>query len=129
MAHVWKKYILRQTFADYLPHAIVWRQKEQFSDGVGYRWIDALQEHATAKITEQQFTARAKDFPQKTPRTKEEYLYRQIYAQFFAEHTLNCVPHEPSIACSSAAALKWDKRFADNADPSGRAVRDLFHDA
>lgn len=121
-----EKHILRQTFADYLPHAIVWRQKEQFSDGVGYSWINALQEHAATKISTQQFAARAQDFPKKTPRTKEEYLYREIYAKFFAEHTLDCVPHEASIACSSAAALAWDKRFADHADPSGRAMRDLF---
>ena len=124
-----EKHLLRQTFADYLPHAIVWRQKEQFSDGVGYRWIEALQEHAATEISAQQFAARDQDFPQKTPQTKEEYLYRQIYAQFFAEHTLDCVPHEPSIACSSAAALAWDARFAEHADPSGRAVRDLFHNA
>ncbi len=124
-----EKHILRQAFIDYLPHAIVWRQKEQFSDGVGYRWIEALQEHAAAKISEQQFAARDQAFPQKTPRTKEEYLYRQIYAQFFAEHTLDCVPHELSIACSSAVALEWDERFAARADPSGRAVRDLFHNA
>ena len=124
-----EKHILRQTFADYLPHAIVWRQKEQFSDGVGYLWIDALQEHAATKVSDQQFAARAQDFPCKTPRTKEEYLYRQIYAQFFAEHTLDCVPHELSIACSSAAALKWDKRFADHADPSGRAMRELLSNA
>ena len=120
-----EKHVLRQVFTDYLPHKIIWRQKEQFSDGVGYLWIDTLQQFAAEKISDQQFTARAERFPEKTPRTKEEYLYRQTYAKFFGDHTLNCVPHEASIACSSAAALQWDKRFADHADPSGRAIRDL----
>ncbi len=123
-----EKHVLRQAFAAYLPHAIVWRQKEQFSDGVGYRWIDALQAHAEKEINDQQFAARAQDFPRKTPRTKEEYLYRQLYAQSFATHTLDCVPHEKSIACSSAAALEWDQRFATKADPSGRAMRDMLSD-
>lgn len=117
-----EKYILRNAFDGYLPKEVLWRQKEQFSDGVGYGWIDSLKRHAEHEITDAMMRGVAERFPVKTPETKEAYLYRQIFEQHFPSATaVNCVPFERSVACSTAIALEWDAAFKV-ADPSGRAV-------
>ncbi|MFC5568513.1 asparagine synthase B [Lysobacter yangpyeongensis] len=118
-----EKAILREAFAGCLPEAILWRQKEQFSDGVGYGWIDGLKAHAEAQVSDRVFAAAASRFPVNPPQSKEAYLYRHLFEQFFpgpaCAHT---VPGGKSIACSSPAAIAWDTAFAGRADPSGRAV-------
>jgi asparagine synthase (glutamine-hydrolysing) len=118
-----EKAVLREAFAGTLPDAILWRQKEQFSDGVGYGWIDGLKAHAEQAIGDREFAAAAMRFPLNTPATKEAYLYRRIFERFFpGEACAATVPGDKSIACSSPAALAWDPAFAGAADPSGRAV-------
>lgn len=124
-----EKYILRMAFKDYLPAEILWRQKEQFSDGVGYAWIDTLQKYASECVSDDMFGKRNYRFPQKTPETKESYLYREIFTRFFPPSSLACVAHEKSIACSSAHALRWDATFARHADPSGRAIQGVHRRA
>lgn len=125
-----EKWILRKAFEDYLPKEIAWRQKEQFSDGVGYSWIDTLKKMTEERISDQQFASRAKRFPVNTPATKEEYYYRSIFAQFFPSETAaKTVPHEASIACSTAKALEWDAAFKNMNEPSGRAVLGVHQDA
>jgi asparagine synthase (glutamine-hydrolysing) len=125
-----EKNILRQTFQGYLPEKILWRQKEQFSDGVGYSWINSLKEYANHEISDQKLATAKYKFPDKTPQTKEEYLYRQIFESHFpSQAALDTVPFEPSIACSTATALRWDKTFQAMADPSGRAVRSVHKDS
>ncbi len=119
-----EKHILREAFAGLLPDAILWRQKEQFSDGVGYAWIDGLRAHAEREISDELLARARYRFPKNTPRTKEAYYYRQIFEQHFpGDEAAACVPEGPSIACSSPVAIAWEKSFAENADPSGRAVR------
>jgi len=118
-----EKAILREAFEGYLPDEILWRQKEQFSDGVGYGWIDGLKAHAQAQISDRVFAAAASRFPVNPPQTKEAYLYRHIFEQFFpGVACAQTVPGGKSIACSSPAAIAWDAAFAAMADPSGRAV-------
>ena len=118
-----EKAILREAFDGYLPDEILWRQKEQFSDGVGYGWIDGLKAHAEAQISDRVFAASASRFPVNPPQTKEAYLYRHIFEQFFpGVACAQTVPGGKSIACSSPAAIAWDAAFAKMADPSGRAV-------
>ena len=118
-----EKAILREAFEGYLPDEILWRQKEQFSDGVGYGWIDGLKAHAEAQISDRVFAASASRFPVNPPQTKEAYLYRHIFEQFFpGVACAQTVPGGKSIACSSPAAIAWDAAFAKMADPSGRAV-------
>lgn len=118
-----EKYILRKAFEDYLPEEIAWRQKEQFSDGVGYSWIDSLSQLADRCVTDEQMNEVNKRFPISPPLSKEEYLYRTIYSEHFPSDSASlCVPSIPSIACSTPVALAWDKAFRENADPSGRAV-------
>jgi len=118
-----EKWILRQAFQDMLPPEIAWRQKEQFSDGVGYSWIDTLKEMTAREVTDAQFAQAALRFPVNTPATKEEYYYRSIFAGFFpSESAAACVPHEASVACSTAKALEWDAAFKSLNEPSGRAV-------
>ncbi|MCR5289102.1 MAG: asparagine synthase B [Treponema sp.] len=118
-----EKWILRKAFEDYLPKEIVWRQKEQFSDGVGYSWIDTLKQVTEQKVSDAQFAARAKRFPINTPVTKEEYYYRSVYSTFFPSETAaQTVPHEASVACSTAKALEWDAAWKSMDEPSGRAV-------
>jgi asparagine synthase (glutamine-hydrolysing) len=118
-----EKAVLREAFAGVLPDEILWRQKEQFSDGVGYGWIDGLKAHAEQAIGDREFAAAAMRFPLNTPATKEAYLYRRIFERFFpGEACAATVPGGKSIACSSPAALAWDPAFAKAADPSGRAV-------
>src|SRR5688572_19257209 len=118
-----EKSILREAFAGYLPDAILWRQKEQFSDGVGYGWIDGLKAHAQQQVSDRVFAAAASRFPVNPPQTREAYLYRHIFEQFFpGAACARTVPGGKTIACSSPAAIAWDEAFAAAADPSGRAV-------
>ncbi len=121
-----EKYPLRQAFVGTIPDEVLWRQKEQFSDGVGYSWIDGIKAHAEREITDAMLRGAAERFPVKTPETKEAYLYRQLFEHHFPSATaVNCVPWERSVACSTETALRWDAAFAGMADPSGRAVRDV----
>ena len=125
-----EKHILRECFEHYLPESIAWRQKEQFSDGVGYNWIDTLKEVAEEKVTEQQLATAAYRFPYNTPTTKEGYVYREIFDELFPlPSAAECVPGGPSVACSSAKAIEWDESFKNCADPSGRAVKAVHNDA
>jgi asparagine synthase (glutamine-hydrolysing) len=125
-----EKHILRKAFEGYLPEEILWRQKEQFSDGVGYSWIDSLKDFAEKEVTDKQLADARYRFPLKTPNTKESYLYRQIFESHFPSQTaIDTVPFDPSIACSTSKALEWDKAFRESADPSGRAVKNVHKDS
>ncbi|GAB5367348.1 hypothetical protein AAMO2058_001222600 [Amorphochlora amoebiformis] len=128
-----EKWIIRAAFDDekdpYLPKEVLFRQKEQFSDGVGYSWIDGLKEFAEEKVNEQQMTHAQNRFPHNTPPTKEAYWYRSIFDTFFPDPAHLTVPGGPSIACSTPAAIEWDKSFKDNADPSGRAISGVHDEA
>ncbi|KKD59404.1 asparagine synthetase B [Grimontia sp. AD028] len=125
-----EKHILRECFEHYLPDSIAWRQKEQFSDGVGYGWIDTLRAVAEEKITDQQMESASFRFPYNTPQTKEAYVYREIFEELFPlPSAAECVPGGPSIACSSAKAIEWDESFKNSADPSGRAVAAVHNEA
>lgn len=124
-----EKYPLRRAFEGYLPDEVLWRQKEQFSDGVGYAWIDALKATAERQVTDGMLHGAAERFPVKTPETKEAYLYRQLFEAHFPSATaVACVPFERSVACSTATALAWDAAFQNAADPSGRAVADVHRE-
>lgn len=121
--HPMEKWIVRKAFEDYLPESVAWRQKEQFSDGVGYSWIDQLRAIASEQVSDEEFERAAERFPINTPMTKEEYCYRRIYEEHFpSESAAKCVPSLPSVACSTPIALEWDAAFKKMADPSGRAV-------
>ncbi|MFE3293844.1 asparagine synthase B [Rhodococcus sp. NPDC059234] len=125
-----EKAVLREAFDGALPEQILWRQKEQFSDGVGYGWIDGLKDHAAAVVSDAEFADAAEVFPHNTPATKEAYLYRRIFAQHFpGPASAATVPGGKSIACSTSAALEWDPQFAAMADPSGRAVQGVHEQA
>lgn len=125
-----EKHILRECFEHYLPDSIAWRQKEQFSDGVGYDWIDTLKTTAEAKVTDKQMETAQFRFPYNTPTTKEGYAYREIFEELFPlESAAECVPGGPSVACSSAKAIEWDESFQNCVDPSGRAVQAVHNDA
>lgn len=118
-----EKYILRECFESYLPASVAWRQKEQFSDGVGYSWIDTLKETANQQISDQMLANAHFRFPYNTPNSKEGYLYREIFEELFpVPSAAACVPGGPSVACSSAKAIEWDESFKKMDDPSGRAV-------
>jgi asparagine synthase (glutamine-hydrolysing) len=118
-----EKHILRECFESYLPHSVAWRQKEQFSDGVGYSWIDTLKEKAAEQVTDQQMETAHFRFAYNTPSSKEGYLYREIFETLFPlPSAAECVPGGPSVACSSAKAIEWDESFKNMDDPSGRAV-------
>ena len=125
-----EKYILRKTFQDYLPESVAWRQKEQFSDGVGYNWIDSLREMAEKKVSDKQMMHASERFPINPPMSKEESWYRTMFEEHFpsasAAHT---VPSVPSVACSTAVALEWDASFKNRVDPSGRAVKAVHAEA
>ncbi|HEX2090924.1 MAG TPA: asparagine synthase B, partial [Longimicrobiaceae bacterium] len=119
-----EKHLLREAFADALPPSIAWRQKEQFSDGVGYGWIDSLRAHAEAQVSDQEMASARYRFPHNTPATREAYLYRSLFAEHFPlDSAAECVPGGPSVACSTPEALAWDASLAAVTDPSGRAVR------
>ncbi|WP_024869761.1 asparagine synthase B [Pseudoxanthomonas suwonensis] len=125
-----EKGVLRQAFDGYLPPEILWRQKEQFSDGVGYGWIDGLKVHAEAQVSDRELAAADKRFPVNPPQTKEAYFYRSIFERFYpTPAAAETVPGGKSIACSSPAAIAWDASFAKMADPSGRAVAGVHEQA
>ncbi|WP_339057261.1 asparagine synthase B [Candidatus Regiella endosymbiont of Tuberolachnus salignus] len=118
-----EKQVLRESFSSYLPASVAWRQKEQFSDGVGYSWIDSLKEIAEKQISDQDLAQSAVRFPYNPPSSKEGYWYRTIFAELFPlESAAECVPGGPSVACSSATAIEWDESFKNKDDPSGRTV-------
>jgi len=124
-----EKWVIRKAFEDYLPDEVVWRQKEQFSDGVGYSWIDSLKELTEKAVSDAQMESAKYRYPVNTPMSKEEYYYRTIFEEHFPSETAaKCVPSVPSIACSTPEALAWDESFQGNADPSGRAVANVHVD-
>ncbi len=124
-----EKAVLRDACAGLIPDEILWRQKEQFSDGVGYSWIDSLRAHAAAEVSAEQLANAAFRFPLNPPATQEAYLYRSLFAEFYpSDSAARCVPGGPSVACSSATAIAWDASFAANPDPSGRAVLGVHQD-
>ena len=123
-----EKWILRKTFEDYLPETIIWRQKEQFSDGVGYTWIDTLKATAEQQISDEQLKNAAIRFPIHPPMSKEEYRYRSIFSELFpSDSAASCVPSVKSVACSTPEALAWDSSFQHSNDPSGRAVKTVHN--
>ena len=125
-----EKKVVRDAFGDLLPESVAWRQKEQFSDGVGYSWIDTLKEVTSKAVTDEQMAHAAERFPINTPMNKEEYYYRSIFEEYFpSESAARSVPSVPSVACSTAEALAWDASFAGKNDPSGRAVSGVHEDA
>ena len=125
-----EKKIVREAFADMLPEAVAWRQKEQFSDGVGYSWIDTLKQITADQVSDEQMEHAAERFPINPPRNKEEYYYRSIFAEHFpSDSAAKTVPSVPSVACSTAEALAWDESFKNLNDPSGRAVAGVHDDA
>ncbi|MCU0328711.1 MAG: asparagine synthase B [Chitinophagales bacterium] len=124
-----EKWILRKAFEDLLPASVAWRQKEQFSDGVGYSWIDTLKEKVNVWVTDTELAEAYKVFPIQTPMSKEEYYYRKIFHKHFPSDTAaRSVPQEASIACSTQIALDWDEAFKKMKDPSGRAVTNIHED-
>ena len=128
--HEIEKRVVREAFADMLPESVAWRQKEQFSDGVGYSWIDSLKEITASAVSDEQMAHAAERFPINTPMNKEEYYYRSIFEEHFpSASAAKCVPSVPSVACSTAEALKWDASFSKLNDPSGRAVKDVHENA
>ena len=125
-----EKSILRESFEGYLPEEILWRQKEQFSDGVGYSWIDGLKEYVESQVSDQQLANAEFKFPVNTPDTKEAYFYRTVFEEKFPlESAAKCVPGGKSVACSTPQALAWDEAFQNMADPSGRAVQSVHNDS
>ena len=121
-----EKRILREACADLLPEEVAWRQKEQFSDGVGYSWIDTLKKVTSEAVSDDQMLHAAERFPIHTPQNKEEYYYRSIFSELFPSNSAAlCVPSEASVACSTAVALEWDAAFRNLNEPSGRAVADI----
>lgn len=125
-----EKRIVREAFSDMLPEEIVWRQKEQFSDGVGYSWIDTLKKMTEELVTDEQMAHAAERFPINTPMCKEEYYYRSIFEEHFpSESAARSVPHEASVACSTAIALEWDDAWKNMNEPSGRAVAGVHNSA
>ena len=125
-----EKKIVREAFQDMLPESVAWRQKEQFSDGVGYSWIDTLKKITSEAVSDEQMAHAADRFPVNPPMNKEEYYYRSIFEQHFpSASAARSVPHEASVACSTATALKWDAAWANLNDPSGRAVAGVHEQA
>ena len=125
-----EKRIVREAFADMLPAEVAWRQKEQFSDGVGYSWIDTLKQMTAEAVTDEQMAHAAERFPINPPQNKEEYYYRSIFAEHFpSDSAARSVPSEASVACSTAIALEWDAAFKGMNDPSGRAVKGVHEQA
>ncbi len=125
-----EKWILRKAFEDILPVSVAWRQKEQFSDGVGYNWIDTLKKIVSEKVTDTQMETARFRFPVNPPLNKEEYYYRSIFSEHFPSDTAaSTVPSVPSVACSTPEALAWDASFRNMNDPSGRAVKEVHNDS
>ena len=125
-----EKWVLRKSFEKYLPESVAWRQKEQFSDGVGYDWIDSLKDLVNEKVSDDMFKNAKFTFPFQTPMSKEEYYYRSIFENHFpSETSATTVPSVPSVACSTPIALEWDKAFKNLNDPSGRSVSNVHNDS
>jgi asparagine synthase (glutamine-hydrolysing) len=125
-----EKWVVRKAFEQYLPESVAWRQKEQFSDGVGYNWIDSLKSVTEELVSDKEMENAHHRFPINTPKSKEEYYYRSIFSSHFpSDSAAQCVPSVPSIACSTAEALEWDESFKNNADPSGRAMKNVHQEA
>jgi asparagine synthase (glutamine-hydrolysing) len=125
-----EKWVIRKAFEKYLPESVAWRQKEQFSDGVGYSWIDTLKEIVEIEVSDEQLANAKFKFPIQTPTSKEEYYYRAIFTEHFPSDTAAwSVPQEASVACSTKIALEWDESFKNMNDPSGRAVAFVHEDA
>ncbi|MGB3149685.1 MAG: asparagine synthase B [Maribacter sp.] len=125
-----EKWVVRKAFEDMLPESVAWRQKEQFSDGVGYSWIDTLKEMVNEGVTDEQLANAKFRFPIQTPTSKEEFYYRSIFEGHFpSDAAALSVPQEPSVACSTKIALEWDEAFKNMNDPSGRAVANVHDDA
>jgi asparagine synthase (glutamine-hydrolysing) len=125
-----EKYVLRKAFEGYIPKEVLWRQKEQFSDGVGYGWIDYLKRHVESAVTDEMMVKAKERFPTQTPSTKEEYFYREIFDSLFTNpKAALTVPVGPTIACSTPTAFRWSKEFANMGDPSGRSVRSVHRRA
>jgi len=125
-----EKWVLRKSFEQYLPESVAWRQKEQFSDGVGYDWIDSLKDLVNEKVTDDMFKNAKFTFPFQTPMSKEEYFYRSIFEEHYpSETSATTVPSVPSVACSTPIALEWDKTFKNLNDPSGRSVSNVHNDS
>lgn len=125
-----EKWVVRKAFESYLPESVAWRQKEQFSDGVGYSWIDTLKEVVNREVTNEQLKSANYRFPIQTPTSKEEYYYRSIFEEHFpSDAAALSVPQEASVACSTQIALEWDEAFKNMNDPSGRAVAQVHEDA
>jgi len=125
-----EKWVLRKAFEDMLPAEVAWRQKEQFSDGVGYSWIDTLKELVNSEVSDKQMEQATYKFPIQTPQTKEEYFYRSIFHSHFpSDAAAKSVPQEPSVACSTKTALEWDEAFKQMNEPSGRAIKTVHTDA
>jgi asparagine synthase (glutamine-hydrolysing) len=121
-----EKWVVRKAFESYLPEEVAWRQKEQFSDGVGYSWIDTLKELTNERITDEALANAKYRFPVHPPMTKEEYYYRSIFEEHFpSDSAASCVPSVPSVACSTPEALAWDESLRNSNDPSGRAVKNV----
>ncbi|TMM57964.1 asparagine synthase B [Maribacter algarum] len=125
-----EKWVVRKAFEDMLPESVAWRQKEQFSDGVGYSWIDTLKEVVDSEVSDEQLKNANFRFPIQTPTSKEEYYYRSIFEEHFpSDAAALCVPQEASVACSTQIALEWDEAFKNMNDPSGRAVANVHEEA
>jgi len=125
-----EKWVVRKAFEDMLPESVAWRQKEQFSDGVGYSWIDTLKEVVDTEVTDEQLANAQFRFPLQTPQNKEEFYYRSIFEGHFpSDAAALCVPQEASVACSTKIALEWDEAFKNMNDPSGRAVANVHDEA
>lgn len=125
-----EKWPLRKAFEDYLPESVAWRQKEQFSDGVGYSWIDSLKAMVISKVSDEEMTNAAKTFPINPPMSKEEYYYRSLFTKHFpSDSAAKCVPSVPSVACSTPEALAWDESMKNSNDPSGRAMKSIHIDS
>ena len=125
-----EKWVVRKAFEGMLPESVVWRQKEQFSDGVGYSWIDTLKEVVDTEVSDEQLANAHFRYPIQTPQNKEEFYYRSIFeSHFSSDAAALCVPQEPSVACSTKIALEWDEAFKNMNDPSGRAVANVHDEA
>ena len=125
-----EKWVLREAFKDYLPESVLWRQKEQFSDGVGYSWIDSLKELVSKEVSDKDLENASETFPINTPLNKEEYYYRSIFNEHFpSSAAAKSVPSVPSVACSTPQALEWDESFKNLNDPSGRSVTNIHNES
>ena len=125
-----EKWVLREAFKNYLPDSVLWRQKEQFSDGVGYSWIDSLKDLVSNEVSDYDFNNASNLFPINTPQNKEEFYYRTIFKEHFpSDAAAKSVPSVPSVACSTPQALEWDEAFKNMNDPSGRSISNIHNES